>query len=213
MRIPRVMLINRYGGKGVDFDVHCVVATHHMADEGHDHDSADLDYVVTFNPVASIEKVRTVTVTPAVHSVFVVCLVCLSFVGSVVRIACVVCALAPLRSCDTRIHMVALAGWAACCHAVHHHANMQVEGKGYSFRNTASSQLSDEFNLPCQTVDSSQGKGNMMVWGKADWDLGLTGRGGTQRNASCTFHCLYCNCNVVRTYRAPFLSSLRKISC
>jgi hypothetical protein len=109
--------------------------------------------------------------------------------------------------------MVALAGWAACCHAVHHHANMQVEGKGYAFRNTASSQLSDEFNLPCQTVDSSQGKGNMMVWGKADWDLGLTGRGGTQRNASCTFHCLYCNCNVVRTYRAPFLSSLRKISC
>jgi hypothetical protein len=80
--------------------------------------------------------------------------------------------------------MVALAGWAACCHAVHHHANMQVEGKGYSFRNTASSQLSDEFNLPCQTVDSSQGKGNMMVWGKADWDLGLTGRGGTQRNAT-----------------------------
>ena len=160
-----------------------------MADEGHDHDSADLDYVVTFNPVASIEKVRTVTVTPAVHSVFVVCLVCLSFVGSVVRIACVVCALAPLRSCDTRIHMVALAAWAACCHAVHHHANMQVEGKGYSFRNTASSQLSDEFNLPCQTVDSSQGKGNMMVWGKADWDLGLTGRGGTQHNATqCQLH-------------------------
>ena len=35
---------------------------------------------------------------------------------------------------------------------------------------------SSRFNIPCQTVDSSQGKGNMMVWGKADWALGLTGR-------------------------------------
>jgi len=85
------MLINRYGGKGVDFDVHCVVATHHMADEGHDHDSADLDYVVTFNPVASIEKVRTVrtvvTVTPAVGLRFILSLlsvlsVCLSWATS-----------------------------------------------------------------------------------------------------------------------------------
>lgn len=36
---------------------------------------------------------------------------------------------------------------------------MQVDGKGYSFRNPASGRLSDEYNIPCQTVDSSQGKG------------------------------------------------------
>jgi len=73
------MLINRYGGKGVDFDVHCVVATHHMADEGHDHDSADLDYVVTFNPVASIEKVRSRSrLLSACGSFCLCCLSCLS---------------------------------------------------------------------------------------------------------------------------------------
>jgi hypothetical protein len=27
----RVLLLNRYGAKGVDFDVHCCVATHHLA--------------------------------------------------------------------------------------------------------------------------------------------------------------------------------------
>ena len=44
------------------------------------------------------------------------------------------------------------------------------------FQNPDLGSFSNEWNLPCQTVDASQGKGNMMVWGKADWDLGLTGR-------------------------------------
>ena len=40
-------------------DVHCVVATNLMAEEVTEHgeDDVDLDYVVTFNAVASIEKV------------------------------------------------------------------------------------------------------------------------------------------------------------
>ena len=53
-----------------------------------------------------------------------------------------------------------------------------MDGKGYSFRNSASGRLSDEYNIHCQTEDSSQGKVNKKVWGKADWDLGLTGREG-----------------------------------
>ena len=48
--------------------------------------------------------------------------------------------------------------------------------------NVASGATSDDYNIPCQTVDSSQGKGNMMVWGKADWNLGLTGREALERN-------------------------------
>lgn len=56
----RVLLLNRYGPKGVDFDVHCIAATHHLADEGTEgrENTVDLDYVVTFNAVAAIEKVR-----------------------------------------------------------------------------------------------------------------------------------------------------------
>lgn len=57
----RVLLLNRWGQKGVDFDVHCVAATHHLADEGTEgrENTVDLDYVVTFNAVAAIEKVRS----------------------------------------------------------------------------------------------------------------------------------------------------------
>lgn len=56
----------------------------------------------------------------------------------------------------------------------------KIEG-GYTYRNTSAKTLSTDFNIPCQTVDSSQGKGNMMTWGEADWELGLSGRPALER--------------------------------
>merc|ERR1719253_1585512 len=49
-------------------------------------------------------------------------------------------------------------------------------GDGGEYANPDTGQGAKTYNLPCETVDASQGKGNMMVWGDEKWELGLTGR-------------------------------------
>jgi hypothetical protein len=51
-----------------------------------------------------------------------------------------------------------------------------MERRDGGYVNPDTGDAAADLNLPCETVDASQGKGNMMVWGDEKWNLGLKGR-------------------------------------
>jgi hypothetical protein len=51
-----------------------------------------------------------------------------------------------------------------------------MERRDGGYVNPDTGEAAADYNLPCETVDASQGKGNMMVWGDEKWNLGLKGR-------------------------------------
>ena len=56
-------------------------------------------------------------------------------------------------------------------------APMQWQQESRTYLNPATGKSSsDGYDLPCETVDSSQGKGNILCGSKAKWDIGLEGR-------------------------------------
>jgi hypothetical protein len=111
----RVLCLRQYGGRGVDFDVHCL---------------ADRSgwFVITFNAVAPIQKV------PDSYSV---------------------------RALPRRLSALSVPHSTFFCAALLYGraGRLTAQNGGFrpgQFKNPATDNLSDEYDIPCQTVDSSQ---------------------------------------------------------